>query len=1416
MIKNILIKFNRLCVALICISMILSFFWTDEVQAGYPGDVTTIIYENGYFKAKNNQSGAMNMYIMNYRLLGEDTVVMITYVSGKGEVDSYYVVADEKNRDLYSPSIVATNRLLTVYPDGGQITFTVKKGSLAVTWPSSNEDMPFSCDYGQKNGSDDSGNESEEEQDEESEENKINLGLLEQMELNGLIKDGKLVLYDSILTEDIADIGTSPTNVVNAFRDFFAKGYVLESDKLPVVTAQKQEGDKILWKIAFPGESDDKSSFENLLEDTTAWDNYKNKVDLMAKTVRDYKDVVDDGMSLNSPIDLGLRIGGTTIKNNEKLLGEFLNPDLSIAGYIEIVTDNELNILSLDGQTAFSLDANSKQHVRQYISNFGVLILPWFWSLQYDCSGTGVIGYSSEAGSLKKVTEGNTYSSISAKANLQGQAGVGIYGCINVQGDMDLDINSEIFPNSVMKVNGSMEMSARFLNYYRKNLVGPYEFNYKIWEHNLEDNLEDKEDPIELCMSMSPDQMIENESKTELVSRDFLQNTSAWNGGADSNNKEDSILCMYAANDNEMSLDGLGTEGKVLQSSTFEGSDPQIISYGDKQVMVFRTLKEQGAVNDAGTLMYSVKKDGIWSEPKQVWNHEGADYYSQMKQIGNDLFLTWQKAASTVEGKNADEQLLDALAGTEICVARFDNEKDEFVNQKYITDNKYMDILPQWVENTSQPSVAWISNEHNDLTGTNYKSIMNVCSLIDGNWSEKKVISEINGYVGNYVAYIDNENFKNIYSSIDMGEYTDEEGVKSKVYAGCENGQQVLEEDATSVLGMTFCDGKGYWSKDGKLMQWNVDTDKVKCLFDGESESKAIGGNFKVIKGKNNKTSVVWIAAKEDGYAAYSSLLKNNELTNPLDLFERKEGKIVSYDVQLLEDGSYDFVMNEFLENDNTYGISEITKAEVENVVLEMVDLEDANRNSSGLQNLSFTIRNCGEKDVSGINLKISTDEKVYRDEKISIDLEAGKSANIKGSFLIAGDVSKPTKFKVAVWPQNQNETTADCYETYLGYTDMELSLQKKLVNDKVRIACNIANISNTTSKGNIFIHYMDENNEVVKKLPVGSVHGQQRELVFFYVDRDMLGSDNSKTFRVEVESEYDECRLNNNSAFISVYKSDFGDNEEESETGTGGGGGTETPAPGGGTETPAPGGGTETPAPGGGTETPAPGGGTETPAPGGGTETPAPGGGTETPAPGGGTKPPAPGNESGGGNPAPGTNNVVKVSEIRILCESTKIAAGKSVKLTAQTAPENASVQAVMWKTSNKAYATVDKNGKVITKKAGAGKTVTITATAKDGSGKKATCKIKILKHAVKSITLKGEKSVRTGKILKLKATVKTTGKTANKVLKWSSSNTKYATVDKKGKVVTQKAGKGKTVTIKAESTDGTGKVATIKIKIK
>lgn len=174
-----------------------------------------------------------------------------------------------------------------------------------------------------------------------------------------------------------------------------------------------------------------------------------------------------------------------------------------------------------------------------------------------------------------------------------------------------------------------------------------------------------------------------------------------------------------------------------------------------------------------------------------------------------------------------------------------------------------------------------------------------------------------------------------------------------------------------------------------------------------------------------------------------------------------------------------------------------------------------------------------------------------------------------------------------------------------------------------------------------------------------------------------------------------------------------------------------------------------------------------------------------------------------------------IKVNKIKLQGLSNKIASGKKLKLTAIMLPATATNKKLLWKSSNPKVATVTQTGVVTLKKKSGGKKAVITAAAADGSGAKASWKVTSMKGIVKKVKLTGNKPVKAGKSVKLKAKIKATKK-ANKKLLWTSSNTKYATVNAKGVVKTKKAGKRKKVKITAMATDGSGKKATVTIKIK
>lgn len=176
--------------------------------------------------------------------------------------------------------------------------------------------------------------------------------------------------------------------------------------------------------------------------------------------------------------------------------------------------------------------------------------------------------------------------------------------------------------------------------------------------------------------------------------------------------------------------------------------------------------------------------------------------------------------------------------------------------------------------------------------------------------------------------------------------------------------------------------------------------------------------------------------------------------------------------------------------------------------------------------------------------------------------------------------------------------------------------------------------------------------------------------------------------------------------------------------------------------------------------------------------------------------------------------NSSIKLKKITIKGISKRIAAGKSIKLTANISPKNCKNKLVTWKSSNKKLAKVDKKGNVKISKKAAGKIVIITAIAKDGSNKKATYKIKVMKGIVKNISVKGKHTVKAGEKIKLTTKV-TASKGANKKIVWKSSNTKYVTVSSSGEVKAKKIGKNKTIKVTAMATDGSGKKKVVKIKI-
>lgn len=163
-----------------------------------------------------------------------------------------------------------------------------------------------------------------------------------------------------------------------------------------------------------------------------------------------------------------------------------------------------------------------------------------------------------------------------------------------------------------------------------------------------------------------------------------------------------------------------------------------------------------------------------------------------------------------------------------------------------------------------------------------------------------------------------------------------------------------------------------------------------------------------------------------------------------------------------------------------------------------------------------------------------------------------------------------------------------------------------------------------------------------------------------------------------------------------------------------------------------------------------------------------------------------------------------VSATGVSISPDSKTLNKGETVQLTATVLPTDATDKTITWSSNNNDIASVDNKGEVTAVGPG---TATITATANDGSGKAASCRITVnepytppaIVH-VTGISLDRETAtIKKGSILQLSATV-TPSNADDKTVRWESSNTDVATVDGNGKVTAIAPG---TATITVTTTD-------------
>ena len=168
-----------------------------------------------------------------------------------------------------------------------------------------------------------------------------------------------------------------------------------------------------------------------------------------------------------------------------------------------------------------------------------------------------------------------------------------------------------------------------------------------------------------------------------------------------------------------------------------------------------------------------------------------------------------------------------------------------------------------------------------------------------------------------------------------------------------------------------------------------------------------------------------------------------------------------------------------------------------------------------------------------------------------------------------------------------------------------------------------------------------------------------------------------------------------------------------------------------------------------------------------------------------------------------------VPVSSVKLSKTATTVIVGKTTTLKATVAPSNAAVKTVKWTSTNSKVAAVSSKGVVKGVKVG---TAYVRATATDGSKKYGQCKVTVAPQKVTKVSLsKTAIKIFNGKTYTLRASVAPSNAT-NKTVKWTTTNSKVATVTSRGVVKGVRPG---TAYVKATAVDGSKKYAQCRVTV-
>ena len=607
---------------------------------------------------------------------------------------------------------------------------------------------------------------------------------------------------------------------------------------------------------------------------------------------------------------------------------------------------------------------------------------------------------------------------------------------------------------------------------------------------------------------------VQNQTTTTVVSRDYAENTSAWLGDRGPALSIQSVGTKTTAS--------RGVTFRELQNSIFSNSQPQLVTVGDRMLLVWVQDDATRDTYNRMRLVYSVYDSlgDSWSEPQPVWDDGHNDGYPMLASDGNQAYVLWQKINTTLTADNTTD-VDTTIENSELCMARFDANAGTFADAQMLTDNDLYEYAHNVVLEKGEPVVYWAAADENtmDASGTNdlYCWIIGTESVLAQDLNYVLSIDACDGEV-TYIADID-------------GNLSTTEDVTATTISDL--GTEVFDN---SELG-TAVTYAGYAPFDGEAVLFLSDMRNIYYNHNGEvksvlEESRAMDGNLNIVE-TDQGTTITWTETVDGWNEIYAVRYEDGKWSAPVMISE--SGKLLTkisatgYDGKLFgvcnanavtyDEAAGDYVMGETnLMLFQASAFSDIALANYLNI--------NENALDAGIETVfNVTVYNNGTKSVDEVTFTITDTLGTEAVQTVAVDIPSGGSETVTLTYPVPDGYTTTTLTVTAAIANGDAKESDNILSREIGNPDLRVNeTAVEVHSDGYKITAVIENGSLVDAENVILSAFADEETtELLRSETIGTISRENYAIAEILVKNEALVYSENGTAKVYMKLESDD-----------------------------------------------------------------------------------------------------------------------------------------------------------------------------------------------------------------------------------------------------------------------------------------------------